>query len=91
MSVEILLETLFKELFSQTLNSVEQSNTNPNQMKNQNEILRCYTQLGNFLSITFHTDLDKIEILGLFKALLNLAGLVIVNLFFTTEDLNEFI
>lgn len=45
LTIEILLEQLLKELFSQLLTTIETSNTNPNALKNQNELLRCFTEL----------------------------------------------
>jgi hypothetical protein len=45
-AIETMLETLFKELFNQTANSIETANSNPSSLKNQNEILRCFAQLG---------------------------------------------
>ena len=45
-SIEALLEILLKELFNQVLITVESSNSaNVNTAKNQNEILRCFTEL----------------------------------------------
>jgi hypothetical protein len=45
-SIEPLLETLLKELFNQVTITVENVNSsNANLAKNQNEILRCFTEL----------------------------------------------
>ncbi len=46
-AIEGMLENLFKELFAQTLNGIETAASHPNSLKNQNEILRCFTQLGS--------------------------------------------
>ena len=51
---ENMLELLLKEMFSQVLNAIEQQITNKNLTpaaltalnKNQNELLRCFAELG---------------------------------------------
>jgi hypothetical protein len=53
LSLDIIFEPLVKELFAQLLNCIElQSNKNTNSTtlsltnKNQNELLRCFTELS---------------------------------------------
>ena len=53
-SIEALLEILLKELFNQVLTTVESvNNSSINLAKNQNEILRCFTELCKYFK-TFY-------------------------------------
>ena len=54
---ENMLELLLKEMFAQVLNAIEQQIANKNLTpvallalnKNQNELLRCFAELGKYL------------------------------------------
>ena len=55
-SIEALLENVLKELFIQVLATCD-NNANTNQVKNQNELLRCFTELCKlfkFIFLYFH-------------------------------------
>ena len=58
--LDTILDILNKELFAQLINGLEQQankNTNPSSLlsinKNQNEILRCFAELGRIINQIF--------------------------------------